>query len=118
MAASGDAYAAARERTARARELVAAGAYLATAGAVLVYSDRPGVAGYTVEAGRCPCPDATMGEAARLLGGKCKHSMVSEMVLRPAPRRLPPTDEDAWLDAEDDRAARRLEEIAQEFDCA
>jgi hypothetical protein len=128
---------AARERAQRGRELVLAGAYLVTPGgasggsAVLVYSDRPGVPGYTVEDGRCTCPDATVGQAARL-GIACKHAVCARWVLaerratvfprRAAPplttKRLPPRDGDAWLDAQDaarSRAARRLEEIATEM---
>lgn len=81
MAKNGDAFAAASERTARARELIEARAYVVTDAAVLVYSDRPGVAGYTVERERgCSCPDATLGEAARLLGGRCKHRLAAELV--------------------------------------
>lgn len=81
MAKDGDAFAAASERAERARALVDAGAFLATDGAVLVYSDRPGVAGYTVEVGRgCSCPDATLGQAARVLQGRCKHRLAAELV--------------------------------------
>ena len=68
------------ERLARARALVEAGAYLETAGAVYVYSDRPGIPGYTVERGECPCPDATVGYAAVWLGRRCKHAEVARLV--------------------------------------
>lgn len=99
MAKSGDAHAAATERIERARALVEAGAYLVTDGAVLVYSDRPGCAGFTVAAGAsCPCPDRQLGEAARL-GIPCKHEVAAELVR-----------------AERRRAAReRLEEIEREM---
>jgi hypothetical protein len=99
------------ERLERAREIVKAGAYLATAGAVLVESDSPGVAGYSIgHDGRCSCPDATVGYAAKN-NLACKHRLVWEIVrsellaVRPttdlgpfkpeAPRRLPPRE--AWL---------------------
>lgn len=100
MAKTGDAYAAAVERTERAKALVEAGAFLVTGDAVLVYSDRAGVPGYTVEAGRCSCPDATLGEAARLRI-PCKHATAAELIWNE--RRL--------------AARRRLEEIAKEFSC-
>jgi hypothetical protein len=95
VATRDDAVGAARERADRARALVAAGAYLVTPGAVLVYSDAPDVVGggWTVADGACPCPDATVGIAARLLDGACKHRMAAELV----------------------RSRRRLEEIAQEM---
>ena len=80
MAKSGDVYAAASERAEKARLLIAAHAYIVTEGAVLVYSDCPGVAGYTVEDGRaCPCPDRQLGQAAKL-GIGCKHELTAQMV--------------------------------------
>lgn len=90
------------EREERARELVASRAYVVTAGAVLVYSDAPSCPGYTVVEGSCPCPDATLGWAARHLGGRCKHVIAAELAAASA-RRV--------------EAARRLAAIADEFDC-
>jgi hypothetical protein len=67
-------------RVLRAVELVDAHAYIQTPGSVFVYSDAPGVAGHTVADGLCDCPDSTLGEAARLLGGRCKHRLVVEFL--------------------------------------
>lgn len=68
------------ERTERARELVASRSFCGTPAALFVYSDRPGVAGYEVVDGRCSCPDATVGYAARSLRGRCKHAIAAEIV--------------------------------------
>jgi hypothetical protein len=76
-----EASAARDERLARARALVEAGAYLITGDAVLVYSDQPGVPGWTVERGGvCRCPDATVGYAYRF-GLPCKHRLAAEIAL-------------------------------------
>src|SRR5437868_3990378 len=90
------------EREERARALVASRAYVVTAGAVLVYADTAGCPGYTVEWGRCPCPDATKGYAHRALFGRCKHVVAAELV---------------GLSARRATAARRLARIADEFAC-
>lgn len=88
-------------RLAAGAALVAERAFVVTAGrVVLVFSDAPGVAGYTVEHGRCPCPDATVGFAARH-GLACKHAVAAGLALaalpRPAaPRFLPPREEIDW----------------------
>lgn len=69
-------------RLQKARELVDSRSYVVTTGSVFVFSDSADVAGYTVEAGgACSCPDATVGFAARNLGGLCKHRLLVEAVL-------------------------------------
>lgn len=77
---------------------------------------------------RCTCPSelrpACVHRAAvylvriqREAGGlPADGRRIGEAAVAPAPRRLPPRDEDAWLDAQDRAAsARKLEEIAAQF---
>jgi hypothetical protein len=62
----------------------------------------------------CPCP--SFHHRAR-----CRHADAVALAVeienqQAAPRRLPPRDEDAWLDEQDKAAsARRLAEIEREF---
>ena len=62
----------------------------------------------------CPCPGFTHRQ-------RCRHTAEVALALeieqrQATPRRLPPTEMDAWLDEQDRAAsARRLEEIAKEF---
>ncbi len=116
------------QRISKARALVDSGSFVRSAGAVMIFSDCPTVVGggWTVSEGQCGCPDATLGAAARLLSGRCKHVVAAEFVellaerdaapVPVTPRRLAPRAEDAERDEWDRAAAaRRLERIASEF---
>ena len=111
-------------RILRARELILSHSYLVTAGAVFVYSDSPGVAGYTIEnnGGRCSCPDAAVGTAFKL-GVPCKHEAVAKLLAKShvveaarmvaeretstvLPYSTVANDEEAWL-YKPERSAKR-----------
>ena len=86
-------------RLAKARRLIVTHSYLVTPGSVYVYAEEPGVAGYSVEDGQCPCPDSRIGWASKHLDGRCKHVILAEIV-RSAVRSM---------------AEARLSDIATEF---
>lgn len=93
-------------RVRKALELIESRSFIQTPGAVLVYSDCPGVPGWTVsdEEG-CACPDSTVG-TARQLGIPCKHRVVRDLLDAVAEHDLAATQRDAAI---------RLAEIEELF---
>ena len=119
-------------RIVKARELILSHSYLVTAGAIFVYSDTPGVAGYTIEhGGRCSCPDAAVGTAFKL-GVPCKHEAVAKLLAQShvteaarmvaeretstvLPYSTVANDEEAWLyKPERSAAPRRLPSVSDD----
>lgn len=94
-------------RIRKALELIESRSFIQTDGAVLVYSDCPGVAGWTVsDEDGCSCPDSQVGYAARHLAGECKHRVVRDLLAAVA-------EHDTNTSRQ--RAAARLEEIEEMF---